>query len=143
MRVVPDYHSVQSTNSIPLSQMLRPQTTGGKVAVSVADFPVYARYKHITVTPSFSNGVGYSSSRLRVLDVLIDRLVQMKEQTQSEKPPIDISGLDAGALDALIEEYGQRYRALKAQSLEALSERRGTDFGVHDSKNALFLDFTA
>lgn len=139
MTVVSHYQNLNSANAIPLSQMLRPQTIGGKVALNVIDFSVYTNYKHITATPTASNGVGYSASRLRILDILIDRLVQMKEGIHSEVE--EISTLDRERLDALIQEYAQRYRALSSRGLEALSEEKSPDFGVHDSKNALFLDF--
>ncbi|AHC16176.1 hypothetical protein [Salinispira pacifica] len=129
--------------TIPLSQMLRPRTVGGKVAVNVRDFSVYAQFKHITVSPSPDNASGYSSSRLRVLDTLIDRLVQMKERSMERDSEKDVSGLSTEAIDAMIQEYAQKYRNLQSQGIQGISRDLGANFGVHDSENALLLNMTA
>ena len=140
------HRTIQSTTAIPLGQLLRPQIAGGKVAVSVTDFSVYSNYKHITVTPAASQGVGYSASRLRILDTLIDRLVQMKErslnkETRGETEKYDISTMNSHALEALIQEYTQRFRNLNTQGMQALANEKGINFGLSDSKDALFFDF--
>jgi hypothetical protein len=127
-------------STIGLGQMMRPQIVGGKVAVPVQDYSVFTRYKHISVTPAPSDGPGYSSSRLRILDTLIDRLIQMKERSIEREQNSDVSGMSSEAIDALIQQYAGKYKALNEKGVEGLSEKAGVDFGHKESGNALLLD---
>lgn len=127
---------VQPINTVPLNQMLRLQTSGKKVSVAMTDFSVHSHFKHINVTPPTPNGFGYSSSRLRILDTLIDTIMQEKKIREQK---IDVSGMDSKAIDLLTEQYARQYRA--ENRLENLSGQNGLNFGVKDSNTALFLDF--
>ncbi len=130
------------STAIPLNQMLRPQYVGGKVGVSVRDFSVYTHFKHITAMPS-ADGAGYSASRLRMLDTLIDRLVKLKENSIDEDQSTNLGGMDSQAIDALIDEYARRYQQLEAQSSQGLSRDQGADFGISEGNNAMFLNIFA
>ncbi len=131
------------TATIALGQMLRPQIVGGKVAMPVQDYNVYTRFKHIAVTPASANSVGYSSTRLRILDTLIDRLVQMKKHSVQREEKQISSGMSSEAIDALIRQYAGKYQNLQNSGVNALSQERGMNFGHSESENALFLDMLA
>jgi hypothetical protein len=131
------------TTTISLTQMLRPQIIGGKVGVSVRDFSVYTSFKHINAMPAGGDGGGYSASRLRLLDTLIDRLIKMKEAAVDRQDYSDVSGMSSEAIDALIDEYARKYQNLSAQSADGLASREGGKFGISSADTAAYLDILA
>lgn len=62
--------------TINLSSILRAQYSSGKVALPV-DGAIYARFRHVQGVPSVGGRVGYSVSKLQVIDLLVDRLVRL------------------------------------------------------------------
>ncbi len=127
-------HNVRSVNAVSLSQMLRPQTGGGKVSLYANDTSVYHNYKHISVTPISSHKSTYSSLRLRMLDILINKLVEGRGEEK-----IDVASMSTESIDRLTAHYARQYQ--DENTLEPLVEDQGLNFGLHNSKTALFLDF--
>ncbi|MGI9255372.1 MAG: hypothetical protein ACR2PY_00385 [Salinispira sp.] len=131
-------HNVRSVNAVSLSQMLRPQTGGGKVSLYANDTSVYHNYKHISVTPISSHKSTYSALRLHMLDILINRLVEEKKVFPGEEN-IDVASMSTESIDRLTAHYARQYQ--DENTLEPLVEDQGLNFGLHNSKTALFLDF--
>lgn len=112
---------------VPLSSLLRADTIGGKLAVPVTDYTLYAQFKHFTTVPAGPEGYGYSISRLRALDILLDRLTQLGGSTGStvatsiqgalagaahSDVSTDAAELAPGAIDQLISHFGNKVRAI-------------------------------
>jgi hypothetical protein len=71
--------SVSTPRAIHVSKIIRARHSDGRIAVPVLrNQAYYARFKHVRGIPSTQDGVGYSLSKLRVLDILIDRLSAAK-----------------------------------------------------------------
>ncbi len=119
--------SVQPEFVFPLGSVLRATYAGGKVAVPVSNYTLFAQFEHFTAVPAGPDGGGYSISRLRVLDVLIDRLTSLADhahQTETDatrralaqaahgSPAMDAAELAPGAVDQLIAEIGSKVQAL-------------------------------
>ncbi|NCN04306.1 MAG: hypothetical protein GW949_01620 [Spirochaetales bacterium] len=115
-------------SSLSLSQVMRPQVSGGKIALPVNSYSVYAQFKHIEAVPAGPNGSGYTLSKARLLDTLIDRLVQLKERNQALSPQ-ETAGLPTEAIDALIQEYAQKLSTAVQSGLPKLQQDFGTSFG--------------
>jgi hypothetical protein len=126
--------------TISVTQMLRPQIIGGKVGVSVQDFSVFTQFKHITPLPVSGDAPGYSASRLRLLDTLIDRLIKLKESSVDSSDYENAAGMSNAAIDALIDQYATRYQNISARSAESLTRAEGSNFGISEGENALFLN---
>lgn len=134
--------SVPNT-TIPISQMLRAPISGAKVGVNVTDFSVYTRFKHISPMPVSGSGGGYSASRLRILDAVIDRLVKLREHSLEQRQDQDVSGLSEESLDQMIEQYLDRYKSLSKQSAQQLGETQGANFGMNNADMGWVLNLLA
>ena len=119
----------QNLATLNLSQVIRPQVSGGKIALPVNHFSVYAQFKHIEAVPA-SGGAGYPISKVRILDILIDRLVQLKDKNSIERAPKDSSKLSDQAIDALIQEYSQRLHTAMNTGLPKLQAQFGSNFAA-------------
>jgi hypothetical protein len=108
---------------------MRPQVSGGKIALPVNSYSVYAQFKHIEAVPAGPDGSGYTLSKARLLDTLIDRLVQLKERNLQAPSSQETSGLSTEAIDALIQEYAQKLSTAVQTGLPKLQQDFGTSFG--------------
>lgn len=71
--------SVSTPRAIHVSKLIRARHSNGRISVPVLrNQAYYARFKHVRGVPSLQDGAGYSLSKLRVLDILIDRLSAAK-----------------------------------------------------------------
>jgi len=95
--------------TVHLSNIIRAQYASGKIALP-QNGGLYSRFKHIQGIPANSSDGGFSVSKLRMIDLLVERLVQLKG---SSVMPLS-SGGDTDQ-DALI----SRYAGELAQSLRA------------------------
>jgi hypothetical protein len=71
---------------------------------------IYSHFKHVSGVPAPEGSRGVSINRLKILDVLIEQLAQMKKQPE---PPLD-TGLSDGQIDALIDKYQGQIRQAQA-----------------------------
>ena len=105
MASITAYSSINRT--VHLSNIIRAQYAPGRIALPVSG-GVYARLKHVQGVPAQSAEGGYSISKLRMIDILVDRLVQLKGKAAAS---LSASATQADGvvatddLDALIAEY--------------------------------------
>jgi hypothetical protein len=104
---------------------------GGRISVPVNPaHVVYARFRHIQGVPA-QNG-GAPLFRLRVLDNLIDRLLQYNEKV----PDImQLKSMEAESIDPLISEFQNRLRSRVLQFPPA--------FGGGYSETGMLIDLSA
>jgi hypothetical protein len=89
---------------------------GGKMSLPVAPASyIYSHFEHISGVPAPEGTRGVTISRLKILDVLIEQLVQSKQQPDSA---LLETGNSDEQIDALIEQYKNQIR--QAQSASAI-----------------------
>ncbi|WP_052078423.1 hypothetical protein [Spirochaeta lutea] len=117
-------------SSLSVAQMMRPRFSGGKIALPVQNYSVYAQFKHIEAVPAPAGSPGYSISKARMLDTLIDRLAQIKQRNnQADDLGVErSSGLSDEALDAMIADYAQQLQNTLQSGLPKLQQQFGTAF---------------
>jgi hypothetical protein len=71
---------------------------------------IYSHFKHVSGTPAPEGTRGVAISRLKILDVLIDQLAQIKQ-----RPGLPTDASDE-RIDALIDQYRNQIRAAQAAS---------------------------
>lgn len=128
--------------TVPLSDLMRPRFVGGRVALPVASSSPFAHFEHIDGVPT-KDGSGFSFNRLQVLDVLIDRLIKMKDQQTLSKVPDDHLGLSNEALDALIDELAQKVQTAENFTPTGLAESLGSTFGMQISQTGAVVSLLA
>ena len=87
---------------------------------SKAAFPVsrsnyiYSRFEHVVGVPAPEGTAGVAVSKLKILDVLIDQLSQLKRKGD---PTFSATGpISEDRIDALIEQYETQIRGARAAS---------------------------
>ena len=70
---------------------------------------IYSQFKHVSGTLAPEGTQGVAISKLKILDVLIEQMSQMKKQ-----PDIDVQALSDGQIDALISQYEGQIKAAQA-----------------------------
>jgi hypothetical protein len=72
---------------------------------------IYSHFKHVSGVPAPEGSKGVTITRLKILDVLIDQLRQIKKQ-----PASDVSGITPSdeRVDALISQYEGQIKAARA-----------------------------
>jgi len=70
---------------------------------------IYSHFKHVSGIPAPEGTHGVAVSRLKVLDVLIEQLIQMKK-----KPDLAEDSLSNEQIDALITKYEGQIKAARA-----------------------------
>jgi hypothetical protein len=89
------------------------RSLGGKMSLPVAPGNyIYSHFKHVSGTPAPEGSRGVSISRLKILDVLIDQLAQIKQRPE---PGLPTDASDE-RIDALIDQYRNQIRAAQAAS---------------------------
>jgi hypothetical protein len=84
---------------------------GGRMSLPVAPANyIYSHFKHVSGTPAPEGSQGVSISRLKILDVLIDQLAQIKQRPE---PTLDTDASDE-RIDALIDQYQGQIRQAQA-----------------------------
>jgi hypothetical protein len=78
---------------------------------------IYSHFKHISGVPAPEGIQGVSITRLKILDVLIEQLSQIKRQGDTNLRPTGPMSDDQ--IDALIEQYEGQIRQAKAASTAA------------------------
>ncbi|MBU8913545.1 MAG: hypothetical protein KOO61_05930 [Spirochaetales bacterium] len=95
--------------TIHLSNIIRAQYAQGKIALPQSG-GLYSRFKHIQGVPAQAVGGGYSVSKLQMIDLLVERLIQLRGSSVMSSSPG--GGADQ---DTLI----SRYAGELAQTLRA------------------------
>ena len=82
----------------------------GKTSLPVAPASViYSHFKHVSGVPAPEGSRGVTINKLKILDVLIEQLSQLKR-----KPEIAGGQLSDERIDALIEQYENQIRTAQA-----------------------------
>jgi hypothetical protein len=88
----------------------------GKMSLPVAPSAyIYSHFKHVSGVPAPEGAHGVSISKLKVLDVLIEQLTQIKKRPQPELAATE-SRTDH-QINALIEQYETQIRQAQAASM--------------------------
>ncbi|MFW5684218.1 MAG: hypothetical protein ACOC1I_05155 [Spirochaetota bacterium] len=74
-----------AARSVHLASILRAQYSSGKISLPI-DGGLYARFRHVQGVPSTSSG-GYSISKLQMIDLMVERLVQLRGEPVSVPRP--------------------------------------------------------
>lgn len=98
-----------SLQSVSLSSILRARYGSGPVSLPMRGGMVYARFKHVQGVPSRGEG-GFTISRLRALDNLIERLSRLKGN-QGENSPTSAERVDR-RIDELSRQLKQELASL-------------------------------
>jgi hypothetical protein len=86
----------------------------GKMSLPVAPSSyIYSHFKHVSGTPAPEGTRGVSISRLKILDVLIEQLSQIKKRPD---PGLDTDASDE-RIDALIDQYRGQIRQAQAAAI--------------------------
>jgi hypothetical protein len=73
---------------------------------------IYSHFKHVSGTPAPEGTQGVTINKLKILDVLIEQLNQIKKRPE---PSVDFSMSD-NQIDALIDQYENQIRQARATS---------------------------
>jgi hypothetical protein len=79
--------------------------------VSSASY-IYSHFKHVSGVPAPEGVRGVAVTKLKILDVLIEQLAQMKKQPE----PLT-AGISNNQIDALIDQYEKQIRQARAASV--------------------------
>jgi hypothetical protein len=75
---------------------------------------IYSHFKHVSGVPAPEGSRGVTINKLKILDVLIEQLNQIKKRPDIALSPGSASSDDR--IDALIEQYETQIRAARAAS---------------------------
>ncbi len=104
-----------ASGQVNIAQLMSMRNSSGRISIPVsrAQSP-YAQFKYVQGIPTASQGRAVPLNRLRVLNNLIDSLVNLKENNVSRVNP---SRLSDNAIDALISQYaGKLHDAISSQA---------------------------
>mgnify|MGYP006306915459 FL=1 len=90
--------------NVSLSSILKARYGSGPLSLPMRGGMVYARFKHVQGVPSQEEG-GFTISRLRALDNLIDRLARLKGEA-----PEAARGAAAQQVERQVEELSKQLR---------------------------------
>ncbi|HUX13539.1 MAG TPA: hypothetical protein VMW87_10955, partial [Spirochaetia bacterium] len=91
--------------------------SSGKISVPVSNYSFFAQFRHFTPVPASAGDSGFSIARLRVLDILLDRLTELQSQIRESGMSTAVGG-DAAAAGKL-QAQASELRALAASSASA------------------------
>ena len=82
----------------------------GKASLPVSPSAyIYSQFKHVSGVPAPEGTAGVTITKLKVLDVMIEHLSQMKKQ-----PELNTKDLSNEQIDALIAKYKEQIKAAEA-----------------------------
>ena len=107
-----------SASSIPNIGFAITASQGGKTAIPVAPSNyIYSQFEHVSGIPAPEGGKGVAINKLKILNVLIDQLIQMRNNPKPELIYGDFNSDER--IDALIAQFEQQVQATKATSAHA------------------------
>ena len=87
--------------------------SSGKMSLPVAPSSyIYSQFKHVSGTPAPEGTHGVAITKLKILDVLIDQMREMKKQ-----PSFNTQNLSDDHIDALIAQYEGQIKAARAANV--------------------------
>jgi hypothetical protein len=105
-----------ASGQVNIAQLISARTNSGRINIPVsrAQSP-YAQFKYVQGVPASSKGHAVPVNRLRILNNLIDSLVQLKESNTIQPK---VSHLSDEAIDAMITQYaGKLHDAVSTPSI--------------------------
>lgn len=97
-----------SNSAVPLTHIMRASYTGNRIAIPVeSSQAIYARFKHITGVPAFSESRTVSVRKLRQLDLLIDQLSRLK----NKEITVEFEKSSNESIDNLFNKYSGELRS--------------------------------
>jgi hypothetical protein len=104
--------------SIGYAMSARSAALGGRMSLPVAPaLYIYSHFRHVSGVPAPEGTRGVTISKLKILDVLIEQLGQVKKQGITSPAGEEI--VSDERIDALIEQYEQQIRSSQAASQAA------------------------
>ncbi|GHU97741.1 hypothetical protein FACS189483_04590 [Spirochaetia bacterium] len=101
------------TSALPSIGYAISASNSGKMSLPVApSTALYAHFKHITGVPAPEGTRGVAINKLKILDVLIEQLSQIKKQSTPE--PASRESMSDGQINALIDQYESQIRQAQA-----------------------------
>ena len=121
--------------TLPLTSVVRASLSSDKISVPVNNYSFFAQFRHFTPVPAGAGDSGVSVARLRVLDMLVDRLAELRSQIR-EGGLANIVGLD---------DSGAAKAASKAAELRALAASAGSaaTAGTRAAMEQLIVQYSA
>ena len=105
---------VSVSKSLNVTNLIRAQYSSGRISLPVnRNQSLYARFKHIWGFPAVNQEEGFSLSKLRVLDNLIERLNNFQG---GNKKILQFTEISSGAVDSLIAQYEQQLHHLAVET---------------------------
>jgi hypothetical protein len=87
-------------------------SSGGRMSLPVSPSAyIYSQFKHVAGVPAPEGTQGVAVSKLKILDVLIEQLAQIKKRPQGE---LTMDAPSDRQIDALIEHYESQIRSAQA-----------------------------
>ena len=120
---------ILATSTVPLSYAYAAREAGGRISLPVpASAVLYSTFEHVSGVAASPGEPVASIDRLKILDVLIDRLSNMKSEplAASERP----QSLTSERIDALIDEYGSELRSRAVAPVTPYSFRAPVENGM-------------
>jgi len=103
---------VSISKSLSVANLIRAQYSSGRISLPVSrNQSLYARFKHIWGFPAAEQGEGFTLSKLRVLDRLIERLNKLQGQNENV---FKITELSDEKVNELINTYEKKLHQLAA-----------------------------
>jgi len=100
----------------PATYVLNHGSQGARLAIPVAPSNfIYSQFKHVAGFPAPEGVQGVTISKLKILDVLIDRLSQLKTKNLPQTP--EIQAMTEDRIDALIYQYEKEISASTAGAI--------------------------
>ena len=123
-------NSIPLKTAIPISTIMDAGRGSGSVVLPVSTNSFsYSNFKHIKEIPSQNSSGGYSVSKLRIIDNLIDRMIKLKGESF---PVDDGAGLSSENMDILIEMYSQELHAeIGKADISAVDQQNGIAVSVN------------
>jgi hypothetical protein len=105
-----------SVGNYPTSTLAFSARSAGRISLPVAPSQyIYSHFEHVGGVPAPEGQRGVSVNKLKILDVLIDQLVQIKKKPD---PAFGAAGpISEERIDALIEQYEKEIRVAQKANL--------------------------
>ncbi|MDR2019451.1 MAG: hypothetical protein LBQ14_01645 [Treponema sp.] len=107
-------HGIMSVTAFPSVGYAISASLGGRMSLPVAPSSlIYSHFEHVSGVPAPDGSRGVTINKLKILNVLIEQLGQIKKQPQNAG---SAGPLSDERIDALIEQYESQIRSARAAS---------------------------
>jgi len=103
-------------SNLPATGLAYSRYGSGKIALPVSPSQyIYSQFEHVSGVPAPDGVRGVTITKLKILDVLIGQLAQMKSKTD---PAFSAAGpISEERIDAMIDQYETQIRTARAASV--------------------------